>query len=82
MWPTVVAVEDLGYRVLSACWTIEHGQAATDLAPGGLDAFTAAVDTLAEAVMSTTAPGAHDEISGFGSAEIDRLRKSLVCKAD
>ena len=32
--------------------------------------------------MTTTAPGAHDEISGFGSAEIDRLRKSLVCKAD
>ena len=85
MWPTVVAAEDLGYRVLATCWTIEHGDAGHDggaLAPEGLDAFTAAVDTLAEAVMTTTAPGAHDEISGFGSAEIDRLRKSLVCKAD
>jgi hypothetical protein len=81
MWPTVVAVEDLGYRVLSACWTIEHGQPATDLAPGGLDAFTAAVDELAEAVQSSSTPTL-GELPDFAGAEIGRLRKSLVCKED
>ena len=68
MWPTVVAAEDLGYRVLSACWTIEHGQAEPDLAPGGLDAFTAAVDELAEAVESSSAPAPR------GAARVRRSR--------
>jgi Fusaric acid resistance protein-like len=81
MWPTVVAAEDLGYRVLAACWAIEHGQAATDLAPGGLGAFTGTVDELAEAVESSSTP-ALGELPDFAGAEINRLQKSLVCKED
>ncbi len=81
-WPTVVATEDLGYWVLATCWMIEHGDsgpAGGGLTPGGLDAFTAAVDELAEAVAATSSP-ALAELPGFGSAEISRLRKSLVGK--
>ena len=28
LWPTVMAVENLGYRVLAACWSLEHGDGA------------------------------------------------------
>lgn len=28
LWPTVMAAENLGYRVLGACWAVEHGAGA------------------------------------------------------
>lgn len=28
LWPTVMATENLGYRVLAACWSVEHGDGA------------------------------------------------------
>lgn len=86
MWPTVVATEDLGYRVLATCWALEHGDAAAAgavLTPDELPGFTAAVDALGVAVRTgqsgTPVP---DPLPPFGADEITRLRNSLVRPGD
>jgi uncharacterized membrane protein YccC len=85
MWPAVVATEQLAYRTLAACWAMERvggGEAAHRLGqslfgPGGVDRFTAAVEELAGAVRTGSAPPSL-EPSPFGGAEMTTLRDSLV----
>jgi hypothetical protein len=80
LWPAVVATEDLGYRVLAACWDIEHDAGAgSDVGLSeGLDAFTAAVRDLGAAIEAGTSPSLGLELPKFGAAELHRLRGSIV----
>jgi uncharacterized membrane protein YccC len=84
MWPTVVAAEDLGYRVLAACWQIEHGEpgAAAEpvLEPAELEPFTAAVGAVIAAIEGKGVAGTSSELPAFGSAEVHRLRRSIVAE--
>jgi uncharacterized membrane protein YccC len=80
LWPAVVATEDLGYRMLAACWQIEHGGATGEAAGllSELDVFTAAVGELAAAVEAAISPPAAVRLPAFGGAELLRLQRSIV----
>ena len=46
--------------------------------PGGVDRFTAALDQLAAAARTGSAPTNLEELPDFGAAELVTLRESLV----
>jgi uncharacterized membrane protein YccC len=86
MWPAVVATEQLAYRTLAACWAMERGGGGETahrlgqslFGPAGVDRFMAAVEELAGAIRTGSAPPNLGELSPFGAAEMTTLHDSLV----
>jgi Fusaric acid resistance protein-like len=90
MWPAVVATEQLAYRTLRCCWSMDRdadSEAAGDIrrslfGPNGADQFTSTLGELATAVRhgSTT----HDlgRLPLYCAAELTSLRDSLVRDTD
>ena len=86
MWPAVAATEQLAYRTLAACWATErvgHAESARAVglslfAPDGVERFIAALDELATAIRSGSAPPQLGQLPPFGAAELTTLRDSLV----
>ena len=86
MWPAVAATEQLAYRTLGCCWSMDHhgdDEAAgaigrTLFGPDGVDRFTAALGELATAIRSGSAPPDPDPPATLGTAELTTIRDSLV----
>ena len=90
MWPAVVATEQLAYRTLRCCWSMDRdasSEAAGDIrrslfGPDGADQFTTTLGELATVVRhgSTT----HDlgQLPLHCAAELTSLRDSLVRDTD
>jgi hypothetical protein len=86
MWPAVVAIEQLAYRTLAACWAMERGGGGVSAPEGGLSLFgpsgvarfTTLLDELSTAIQTGSAPPRLDQLPPFGAAEITTVRDSLV----
>jgi uncharacterized membrane protein YccC len=90
MWPAVAATEQLAYRALGYCWSMDHTDDAGAAAgigrslfgPDGIDEFTTALSDLAAAVRSGSAPPDRDQLATSGTTELTNIRDSLVSETD
>jgi uncharacterized membrane protein YccC len=80
MWPTVVATQRLGYKILAACWSIESvgSSSPAHLAREEFANVNAALSKLITAVHDGTGPITPHELSDFLKDEIRDLSDSLV----
>jgi len=89
MWPAVAATEQLAYRTLGCCWSMDNSgdaEAARVIGralsgPAGFDRFTATLSELAAAVRSGSAPHDRDRQTS-GTTELTNIRDSLVSETD
>ena len=90
MWPAVAATEQLAYRTLGCCWSMDNSgdaEAARVIGralsgPAGFDRFTATLSELAAAVRSGSAPHDRDRLTTSGTTELTNIRDSLVSETD
>lgn len=85
-WPTVVATQRLGYRVLAACWSLEAGAANDDtiqrdaggFTAAGLASAGAALDAIALAIREGSGPVTVTVTPSLFRRELEDLAGSLV----
>jgi hypothetical protein len=85
MWPAVVAVQGIAYRMLAACWTMERdsGNASARARAGALyggdgdQELERELRTLATAIRVGTEALPPTEPSTFACAELTALRNAL-----
>lgn len=80
VWPVVVAVERLAYRVLAEGWRLEEASRSAPPVPRPVPVVPPPSDglrVLAEAVRQARPPGRTDAVPSFRSRDIGDLRRVL-----
>lgn len=81
LWPSVAATEQLGYRLLAHCWTLEPGhRGAAPVAQRQVHDFPSAIamsSAIGDAVQTAAGPVAIPETLDFLRSEFEQLNETL-----